>query len=156
MNLDLLNNAGAMMLALSLATERFVTVCKTIFPWLAAENTTDGKTDLKLDKMRRLAVHAIAIGGGWITACLVANVGAFDKVSLGGNVKVWAPLLGFLASGGSAAWGNVVNYTKAAKDVKIQQRDGVAQPQVLPVVTTTPPASPIPMTTGMGKRTTMA
>jgi hypothetical protein len=112
----------AVLLAVSLATERWVAVAKTVFPWLADERrTAAGEGDPVSDRPRRLAVQAVALAGAWLVAAFVAGggvlaPGAFVGVVHAGAVRLPAPVVGLLASGGSAFWTQVVQLAGAVKD----------------------------------------
>jgi hypothetical protein len=59
--LPMLSDLVPIMLALSVASERLVTIFKTVFPWLAVESRSPGQEiDLTADRRRRLSVLAIA------------------------------------------------------------------------------------------------
>jgi len=132
MTVELLSALATILLALSLAVERAVTIAKGLWPWLAIETVTSGgETDLVRDRWRRLAVQATAILCGWITAGFLVqpqrgdtpqltwNLLGFVQVGSGsGAFTLPVLIVGVLASGGSALWSNVVGYTKAVKDAK--------------------------------------
>jgi hypothetical protein len=129
---DVLNNWATFILALSIASERFVAIFKTIFPKFANDKTnSDGSTNLKADQGRRLTIQLVAFIGGWITAMFIGgdSTNSFNPNSIlwvhVGNNLVFAPWLGFLASGGSALWAGVVQYTSAAKDVQTKMKAGM-------------------------------
>jgi len=111
------------LLALSLASERLVTIVKTVFPWLTEENKTEAQeVDLVKDRPRRLMVQFLAIAASWVTTSLLANsFNPFASLVLGQQPnQVSLPLIvvAILASGGSALWNNILGYTKAVKDTK--------------------------------------
>lgn len=128
MSINDLSALAAVLLAISLATERLVTIIKTVFPRLADEQKTEAQeVDLTRDKWRRFGIQVIAFLCAWITSAFLAE-GGFD---LRGNVGITSgegrllipvALLAILASGGSAFWNNVLGYTKAVKDIRIQER----------------------------------
>src|ERR1700741_1903494 len=63
----------AVLLSISLATERLVTIIKTMFPPLAVEKKNEaGETARKPDRPRRLLLQGIAIAAAWITAAFLA------------------------------------------------------------------------------------
>lgn len=128
MDLTILSALVSVILATSMASERIVTILKTIAPtWLADEKKTPAQEiDLTADKARRLRVQGIAVLASWLVAA--AMVG--DKLNLDAllgsvvigpvatGLRIPAFLLGILASGGSALWGSVLGVTKALKDAK--------------------------------------
>ena len=125
-----LSDLSALILAVSLATERLVVVLKTIFPrTLAVEREPVGdELPDEADRGRRLTVMACA----YLSALIVSILIAGDSVSLGGlsvpfyvglgDTRVPVPLLALLASGGSALWNNVVGFTGAVKDIRRLER----------------------------------
>lgn len=123
MDINDLSATLAVVLAVSLATERWVAVVKTALPRLAVEQRNQaGEVDLVADRKRRLAVQAVAFAGAWITSAFMAGVGvlswgAFADVVPAGTVAIPAPVLALLASGGSAFWTQVLQYTGAVKDI---------------------------------------
>jgi len=130
MSIDALSSLVAVVLAVSLAAERLVTVLKTAFPaQLADEQKTEAQeVDLVADRPRRLLVQLLAFAAAWLTATFLTTndltqlglSSPFKPVQLaaGGAVTLPAYIVGLLASGGSAFWNNVLGYTKALKDTK--------------------------------------
>ena len=115
------------LVALSLASERLVTLVKTLFPWLTVEKQTPAQeVDLIEDRPRRIIVQLLAFAAALITTMLVANTGnPFAQVPVGKELRIPVYLVAFLASGGSAFWNNVLGFTKAAKDVKQVEKASV-------------------------------
>lgn len=116
----------AMLLTLSLATERIVAIVKTAFPgWFAHEQQTDaGTVDRIADRWRRLRVQGVAFLGAWITAGALADGGNFNLLGVVdlGTVTVPALMVALLASSGSAFWAQVLGYTSAIKDIANRQK----------------------------------
>jgi hypothetical protein len=123
MDIDDLSAMLAVVLAVSLATERLVTIVKAALPRLAVEQRNQaGEVDLAVDRTRRLTVQAVAFAGAWITSAFMAGEGvlswgAFGELVRAGTVAMPAPVLALLASGGSAFWTQVLQYTGAVKDI---------------------------------------
>jgi hypothetical protein len=118
---------AAIVLAVSLATERLVAFAKSALPtWLADEKKTDAsEVDLLGDRGRRIRVHAVALVSAWIASASLAEPGfsLIGKVAVGsGSAALPVPLLAFLSMGGSAFWTNIVGYASAAKDLRVQER----------------------------------
>lgn len=134
MTINDLSEMTTTLLAISLASERVVTILKTTFPvWLADEKKTETQeVDLVADKSRRLLVLLISFAASWITASFLADkpgllhsnfLGTISFGSAEGNTTdfpVW--IMGLLASGGSSLWSNFLGYTKAVKDVQTQRK----------------------------------
>lgn len=123
-----LSSFVAFVLAISLATERLVTILKTVFAqWLADPPPVSPKaTNPALDWRRRFAVQLVAFSCAWITVGFVAYDGRGFAASMLGRVPapglggftLPSPLLALLASGGSAFWSGLLGYTQAVKDSK--------------------------------------
>ena len=125
-----LSDLSALILAVSLATERLVVVLKTIFPRALAierEPVGDELPD-EADRGRRLTVMAAAYLAALVVSILIAG----DSVNFAGlsvpfyvglgDARIPVPLLALLASGGSALWNNVVGFTGAVKDIRRLER----------------------------------
>lgn len=128
MDITDLSATVAVLLAVSLATERWVAIVKTVFPALAEEKVdADGKTDLVADRPRRLVVQAAALAGAWMVTAFMAGKGvltwnAFLGPVNAGMVVIPAPVVALLASGGSAFWTQVVQFAGAVKDVAVTRK----------------------------------
>jgi hypothetical protein len=118
---------SAAIAAISVATERLVTIVKTAAPRLfAEEHKTDAKeVDLHADRWRRLRVLAVAFLCAWVTTGLLADTTAsdvgwsfhpFGRVTVGSRA-LSVLFIALLATGGSAFWTQVVGYLGALKDV---------------------------------------
>lgn len=108
MNTTNLTQLVTLILATSVAGERLVTFLKTLIPWLASPPPST--TPIKNDIARQVTVMIIAFLACWLTA-EIANVDSILK----------PPILGLLASGGSAFWTSILGYVKGIKDIKTQQ-----------------------------------
>lgn len=137
MTIDDLSEMATTLLAISLASERVVTILKTTFPiWLADEKKTEAQeVDLVADKNRRLLILFISFLTSWITASFLADVPGLEDTNLFsskgstffgyiklGNTNFPTFIMGLLASGGSSLWSNFLGYTKAVKDVQTQRK----------------------------------
>jgi hypothetical protein len=126
--LENLSAFAVILLSISLASERLVTIIKTLFPKLADEKKNEAQqTDLVKDKWRRFVVQIIAFISSWVTSAFLVK-GGFDLL---GSVELAKQMpsvpvfvLGILASGGSSLWNNVLLYTKAVKDIRISDGAG--------------------------------
>lgn len=125
-----LSDLSALILAVSLATERLVVVLKTIFPRrLAIEREpVGGELPDEADRARRLTVMAAAYVSALVVSMLIAGesanlAGITVPFYVGlGDARIPVPLLALLASGGSALWNNVVGFTGAVKDIRRLER----------------------------------
>jgi hypothetical protein len=128
MGIESLSALFATILGVSLATERLVTILKSAVPWLGDEHrNAAGQPNAADDRWRRLAVHAVAFGAAWLTAAFLVTPAGFDlmgQVPVGPSSAqhVPVPLVGLLASGGSAFWANVIAYAGAVKDISADKR----------------------------------
>lgn len=123
--LDSLFALSTLLLALSLATERLVTILKTIFTSLEDEM---GDKTLIEDKPRRLKVQVVSFICAWVTCAFIAKDG-FNPLGIISIIPVPnedgyelpVAFVAFLCMGGSAFWSNVLGYVKAVKDTKKQE-----------------------------------
>jgi hypothetical protein len=121
----------AMLLTISLATERLVSVVKTLSPtWFADEKKNEAKeVDLIADRWRRIRVQLVAFLCAWVTAAFLVKVtegqsfnfieAVFNGTVDLGTIEPPTWIVGLLASGGSAFWAQVVGYTSAVKDIAV-------------------------------------
>lgn len=134
MTIDDLAALATVLLAMSLASERLVTIVKTLFPtWLAEEKTVDTQeVDPLQDKWRRFAVQMIAFVAAWITSAFLAKGDLFDLFGYVEFGKKSLPVfvLGMLSSGGSAFWNYVLGYSKALKDAQKQASESLVNLQM--------------------------
>ena len=128
MSIESLSMLFATILGVSLGTERLVTIVKSLFPGLAQEHRNEaGQPDAKGDRVRRVTVQVVALASAWVTAAFLASGGKFDLlggVQVAGTnaVSVPVPLLGLLATGGSAFWTSAIAYVSHVKDIAAEQR----------------------------------
>ncbi len=107
-----------LILAISLAGERLVTFLKTLIPWLAGDPNATQPDTSGLEISRKVILMVLAFLSCWLTAYLV-------KMKMDDAQKALLPddaVLGLLASSGSAFWTTILGYTKAVRDIKIQQQ----------------------------------
>jgi len=107
--IDLTQNI-TLILSVSVAGERLVALVKTIVPWLNKPTDPITPTDDDTEKYRKIALMVIAFLCCWLTAYLLPVKPEFTST----------PLLGLLASGGSAFWTSLLGYTKAVSEIKVQ------------------------------------
>ena len=108
-----------LIMAISLAGERLVTLLKTMIPWLADDPNAQKSSTERPEIWRKSVVMLLAFFSCWLTAELVKeSVEASAKSEFS---KLPAVFLGLLASGGSAFWTSLLGYTKAVRDIKVQQ-----------------------------------
>ncbi|WP_259067796.1 hypothetical protein HDF24_18945 [Mucilaginibacter sp. X4EP1] len=110
-----------LVLAISLASERLVTIFKTLLPWLASPPNPAQPVELSSETTRRVIVLLLAILCSWFTSAIINGWHPWF-VTITGVVKSASTiLLGFLASAGSSFWSSILGYTKAVKDIKTQK-----------------------------------
>ncbi len=115
--MDSLVKLITLILAISLAGERLVAFIKTLFPWLAGDPNSTEAANTNKEISRKTIVMAIAFLSCWLTAYLVKE----NTDGTSDALKMPAIFLGLLASGGSAFWTTLLGYTKAVRDIKVQQ-----------------------------------
>jgi O-antigen ligase len=110
----------ALLVSLSVASERLVEIIKGLFPSLNQENS-----DPKKEGWRRAGLQALAVLAGIITALLArpAIQGMEKWDTLAGTLAI-----GFLASGGSGFWNAILTYVKNVKDIKKHEAEQRKQP----------------------------
>jgi hypothetical protein len=125
MSLDDLNAFVAILLAIGLAGERFVTFLKNLAPGLLADQPRDdtGHPRTSSEKWRRVVVQFIGFLACWLVASFLTADGKMDmlghfKWSENSKLPIW--VVGMLASSGSAMWASVLGITSAAKDLRKQ------------------------------------
>lgn len=127
MSITDLNALVALLLAIALAAERFVTFLKNAFPPLADQpRTNTGAPATSWEWKRRLLVQIAGFVAAWMIAGFLTYstdtwnpLGSMvfgDKASH--KLPVW--VVGLLASSGSALWSSVLGLTSAAKDLRKQ------------------------------------
>jgi len=110
--MTIISNFVTLLVALSVATERFVEIFKGFSTFLS--NQTD---DINKERKRKLILHSIAIIGGIITTFIVRKAFGDDLPSpLKTNTGTF--VCGLLASGGSGFWNSVMTWTLKIKDIK--------------------------------------
>ncbi len=72
-------------------------------------------------------MQLLALAAAWVTAAFLASGGQFDlvgHVSVAGTnaLVIPVPLLGLLATGGSAFWTSAIAYASHVKDIAAEQR----------------------------------
>lgn len=129
MTFDDITALSTLLIAIGLASERLVTIIKTILPnHLAQERKSENEVaDPQKDRGRRIWVIVIAFISAWLTTSFLAS-GGFDPLGVvvfGAENSTSLPviLIAFLSMGGSAFWSNIIGYTSAIKDVKKQQKE---------------------------------
>lgn len=121
MPLDTLSDLSALLLAISLATERLVVIAKTLLPRLGEERPpAPGESADEADRARRLTVLGVAYLCALITAWLIADGWTIEYGASRREISIFGVAL--LASGGSAFWTQIVGFASAAKDVRKLER----------------------------------
>ncbi|HYW09072.1 MAG TPA: hypothetical protein VE913_19080 [Longimicrobium sp.] len=114
----------AVVLAVSLATERLVAITKTVFPRL------DDERPWRNEQLRRITVQVIALISAWVSAALfvdgeVTLLQALVDTIGDAKTGIPVPLVALLATGGSAFWSQVVQYSSSVKTIAAVRRDVV-------------------------------
>ena len=119
MNLTLLSEMVALLLALSLTTERLVLIIRTPIKFLNNENP-----DPQQDKLRRFLLQALS----YICACFTAgflakgNWSVLESVEIGAGISLPIFLVAVLTMGGSSLWKNILGYTKAVRGIRDSEK----------------------------------
>lgn len=106
-----LTSIVALVLALSIASERLVEIVKGLVPSLARE-----RSDPVQEGRRRSALQLMAVAAGVITALLARDYLPAGMARPEADWKIIG--LGLLASGGSGLWNAVLTYLLKLKDLK--------------------------------------
>jgi drug/metabolite transporter (DMT)-like permease len=133
MDVSKLSAIIAILVALSVASERLVEIVKNLIPWLNQQ-----LDDPMREGWRRAALQILAVGAGIVTALLARP--AMEGVAPEGWTE-WPGVLalGLLASGGSGFWNSVQTYVSKAKDLK--KFEAMEKKLELPNVKPRPPAA---------------
>ena len=111
-----------LILGISVAGDRLVTLVKSIFPQLAAPpaGTSDQPPESGKEIAKKVILMVIAFLCCLVTALLFPGCkGGVFKI--GDLLPIDAWVIALLASGGSAFWTNILGYLSSLKDLKIQQ-----------------------------------
>ncbi|HEY0022363.1 MAG TPA: hypothetical protein VGB24_05615 [Longimicrobium sp.] len=126
----------AFLLTISLASERMVTILKTVVPALAEQGDPNSAWN---QRVRPLIIQAFTFAFCCATAAMVEGPATnwfTGSVTLTDDVKLPVLVVGLLASGGSAFWNNFLGYTKAVKDLKKEAVNAAVQGKAGPEATT--------------------
>jgi hypothetical protein len=104
----------AVLIALSVASERLVEIVKGFIPWLNETSATSGT-----EGVRKAVLQIMAVVSGIITAFLA-------KPAISNVLPDWTTLpgifaLGLLASGGSGFWNSFSSYILQLKNLKKEE-----------------------------------
>ncbi len=113
--MDNLEAIMAVLIALSVASERLVEIIKGFFKWLDKENA-----DEKQERYRKIVLQVMAVAAGIVSSLLaypaISGLAFFPTEKTGQTLMIIA--LGLLASGGSGFWNSFQTYVRKAKDLK--------------------------------------
>ena len=102
----------ALILALSVASERLVEIIKGFIPFLDKQISDNQK----LEAIRRSCLQILAVISGIVTALLAKD---YIPNEIAGATQGWSIIgLGLLASGGSGFWNSILSYVTKVKDIK--------------------------------------
>lgn len=115
MELTWLSTLAALVVALSVASERMVEIVKGCIPYLSTS-----KDDPTQESRRRSMIQLLAVIAGITTSFLAAP--ALPPETIPDN---WMSkfALGLLASGGSGFWNSIQGYMSQSKEVKKAQAE---------------------------------
>jgi hypothetical protein len=107
-----------LVLGISVAGERLVTIIKSFTPWLPAPAGTGATGPVtNSDIAKRIALIVISFGCCLLTTALfhknAPSLSAFDMGTVG-KISSW--IVALMATGGSAFWTNLLGYFSALKD----------------------------------------
>lgn len=109
---ELLSTLVALLVALSVASERLVEIVKGLIPALDNENA-----DPRREGWRKAAIQSLAVLSGVVTALLARP--ALEGVLPNPWDKTGTYVaLGFLTSGGSGFWNGILGYLQNVKEIK--------------------------------------
>jgi hypothetical protein len=127
MELTTLPIVVTLILALSIATERFVEIIKGFFPSLS-----QSQADPVLESHRAAKLQSLAVVGGWVISGLALPI--TRQIIPSENWLLTVLALGLLASGGSGFWNSILTYVTNLKDLKeADLATRKANPAVLPL-----------------------
>jgi len=112
LNTEFLVTVVALLVALSVASERLVEIVKGMIPSLNQENTDPTK-----EGWRKATLQFLGVGSGILSAIL-AGPAVKETVGDAWNTMPVLLALGLLASGGSGFWNAILTYIKLVKDIK--------------------------------------
>lgn len=117
MGIEYLSSVVAMLVVLSVASERLVEIVKGFVPYLNEERKTP-----RGESRRKAFLHILAIIAGIVTALLaIEALSSYVPENLDKTLGVIA--LGLLASGGSSLWNSILGYANEAKKTKKKDRE---------------------------------
>jgi len=124
MDISVITKLISVILAVSLASERLVTIIKTNISWLQEPAPTVPPVNNRAEKIRRSVVMLIAFLAAWVTAgFLNKDYSLWGTLKLGTDeTHIPVVIIGLMASGGSAFWTNLLGYVSAVKDVNTQKK----------------------------------
>jgi hypothetical protein len=123
MDISVITKLISVILAVSLASERLVTLIKTNISWLQEPAPTVPPVNNRAEKIRRSVLMVISFLIAWVTATYSnGNHDFFDTFKIGhDDTGIYVVIVGLMASGGSAFWTNLLGYVSAVKDVNTQK-----------------------------------
>lgn len=115
MELSALSTVIAVLIVLSVASERLVEIIKGFIPALDKEND-----DPQKESRRKAYLHILAVVAGIATAFL-AREALEASVPDAWNTTTGVLALGLLASGGSGFWNSILGYVNEVKKLKKEE-----------------------------------
>lgn len=123
MDISVITKLISVILAVSLASERLVTIIKTNISWLQEPTPTVPPVNDRAEKIRRSVVMVVSFLIAWVTAKYSNGDNSFFGVFKIGtyDTGIYVVIIALMASGGSAFWTNLLGYVSAVKDVNTQK-----------------------------------
>jgi hypothetical protein len=114
-------------LAVSLATDRLVTLIKSLIPQLADDPPVNPlvEENEQWKYWRKIAVQVIAFLAAWLTCSFLADKESCDFIqciTISDDFKLPVVVVALLSMGGSAFWSDLLGWAKAVKDIKKMER----------------------------------
>lgn len=132
MGIEAVSELVAIVLALSLATERLLIAIRTpstflwLIPlgkWLNNESSDPQKDGLRRFVLQILTFACAVFTAGWFAKNpLICGWNPFDSIEIGSQT-IPLLILALLATGGSSFWKNILGYTKTVRDIRKGEKE---------------------------------
>ena len=130
MDLGFLNEFTALLLAVSLATERLIVLVRNLASTLGFKFLNEENTDERKESVRKLIVYLVSFICACFTAGFLTDINGegwciFDSIQIRfgeSSREVHLLLIALFATGGSSFWKNFNGYTKAVRDLRKEEK----------------------------------